>query len=98
MRAELGRSQAQVAALERALERRQAEHQADLAALTAAQREATETHRVLQSERAWVKSLDEMRLDDLRTIQQLELRLQQWQERFPTHDPPPKVAASLRLS
>ena len=82
LRSELGRARSQCAALERALESRQAEHQADLASLCAAQREAADTRRVLASERAWVAALDEMRLDDLRTIQQLERKLQAWQQRF----------------
>ena len=34
--------------------------------------------RTLQSERAWVASLDEMRLDDMAAIQTLESRLEQW--------------------
>ena len=52
------------------MERREVEHQADLDALYAAQREAEGTHRTLMSERAWLQSLDEMRLDDLSTIMQ----------------------------
>ena len=34
--------------------------------------------RALQAEGEWVRALDEMRLQDLATIQQLEARLAQW--------------------
>lgn len=52
--------------------------QEDLEALVCAQRDAADSARVLSSERAWVRSLDQMRLDDLTTITQLEKRLHQW--------------------
>ena len=81
-RAELSRVHAQLGTVERALQRRETEHRSDLEALCAAQRDAEDAHRTLMSERAWVASLDEMRLDDLSTIMSLEMRLQQWQARF----------------
>lgn len=70
LRSELARAHAKIGGLERAMERRECEHQADLDALYAAQREVEGTHRTLMSERAWVQSLDEMRLDDISTIMQ----------------------------
>jgi hypothetical protein len=82
LRAELSRARAQVVSLERALEKRETEHKGDLDALCAAQRDAADSHRTLQSERAWVRALDQMRLDDMATIQLLEQRLEQWQGRF----------------
>lgn len=82
LRTELARANAHIGALERALERRESEHRNDLDALERAEREAAASHRTLMSERSWVQSLDEMRLDDLSTIMQLEMRLQQWQTRF----------------
>ena len=82
LRTELARANAHIGALERALERRESEHRNDLDALERAEREAAASHRTLMSERSWVQSLDEMRLDDLSTIMQLEMRLQQWQTCF----------------
>ena len=87
LRVELSRANAKVGDLQRAMERREADHRADLQALYACQREAEGAHRTLMSERAWIQSLDEMRLDDLSTIANLELRLQQWQARFDHGDP-----------
>ena len=78
LRGELSRAHAQIGELERLLERRQVEHQSDLEALGAAQREAAASQRTLLSERAWVAELDEMRIDDIATIQTLETRLEQY--------------------
>ena len=78
LRGELSRAHAQIGELERLLERRQVEHQSDLEALGTAQREAAASQRTLLSERAWVAELDEMRIDDIATIQTLETRLEQW--------------------
>jgi hypothetical protein len=82
LRTELKRAHAHISALERALERREGEHRRDLEAWAGAEREAECAHRTMMSERAWVQSLDEMRLDDIGTILRLEQCLQQWQARF----------------
>ena len=66
------------AGLREQLRQREAAHVKDLEALATVTRTALETEQTLQSERAWVLSLDEMRLSDLKTIQLLEARLRQW--------------------
>jgi hypothetical protein len=90
LRAELARAHAQIADMESELDRRQAAHQSDLEGRFAAQRDAAASARTLQSERAWVATLDEMRLDDLASIQLLESRLAQWAA--------PTVSASARAA
>ena len=69
---------AQLSELEQELAHRRAAHQADLEALCRAHADAAASARTLRSERAWVSSLDEMRISDLKTIAQLEQRLHQW--------------------
>ena len=88
LRAACARLQAQVHELEHELRRRRAEHQADLDALCAAQKDAGESARILRSEREWVAALDQMRVADLKTIQTLEDRLKQWATWHPTPEPP----------
>ena len=83
LRGELARAHAYIGELEGQLERRGQDHQGVVESLCAAQRDATSALRTLQSERAWVAALDEMRLDDLKTIQQLESRLEQWSQLHP---------------
>ena len=78
-RAALSHVHSQVVTLERELESRQSQHQSDLEALCMAQADAAESRRMLKSAQAWVASLDEMRLADLRTIAKLEAQLRQWQ-------------------
>ena len=69
---------AQLGELEQELACRRAAHQADLEALCRAHADAAASAHTLRSERAWVSSLDEMRISDLKTIAQLEQRLHQW--------------------
>uniref|UniRef100_A0A7S3C3T3 Uncharacterized protein n=1 Tax=Haptolina ericina TaxID=156174 RepID=A0A7S3C3T3_9EUKA len=49
----------------------------------------------MRSELAWVKTLDEMRLQDLATIQQLETRLAQWSVWHPQPTLGPNAGSSL---
>ena len=63
LRTELVRANSHISELQTQLERRQTEHHEDLSRLCAAQRDAAECTRTLQSERAWVAALDDMRLD-----------------------------------
>ena len=78
LRAGLASTHAQLSSLTKQLASKEAAHQSDQAALVDAQRAACDSVRALQAEGEWVRALDEMRLQDLATIQQLEARLAQW--------------------
>ena len=62
--------------LESELAARRAAHQQDLKMLSRAREEAAEAARALREQGEWVRALDAMRISDLRTIQQLENRLE----------------------
>lgn len=86
LRTAVGRLRSQVADLESEQARRRLAHQADLEALCAAHKDAANSARTLRSERAWLASLDEMRVTDLQTIANLEARLRQWELWHPDGD------------
>jgi len=101
LRAALATAEAQLLAAEKQLARRQAEHSADQLAMVEAQRAAADAVRALQAESEWVRALDEMRLHDMHSIQQLEAQLHQWAAFHPPQpqlQPPLSAAMSVRSS